>query len=273
MGIRFIASDVDGTILPRGGEISERTRDAVRRCGEQGVPFVIASGRWYVSAKEVADRLGQREGYMIIANGGAVVDMAGKPLMEWVMTRDEARRAYDIARRRDVMVNSFVRDAVYRVNTRALKRPVKGLGDYLGGAYHMVNDDREVFEDRGLRAPYKLEAYGDDPAVLAELRKELVEAGYSVSSAYADNLEIMPAGCGKGTAVRWLAQRFGVAVEECMAFGDNTNDLSMLEAVGWPVAVENAVPELRAMARVVAPDCALDGVAQVIERALRGEIG
>lgn len=272
MGIRFIASDVDGTILPRGGEISERTRAAVRLCGEQGVPFVIASGRWYVSAKEIADRLELRDGYMIIANGGAVVDMVGKPLMEWVMSRDVARKAYEIIRRYDVMANSFVRNAVYRVNTAALKRPVHGLGDYLGGAYHMVNDDRSLFESRGLTFPYKLEAYGDDPAVLAKLRAELVEAGFSVSSAYADNLEVMSAGCGKGAAVQWLASRLGIAREACMAFGDNLNDLSMLDAVGWPVAVENAVPELRAIARIIAPECAQDGVAQTIERALKGEI-
>ena len=50
MSIRLICSDVDGTILPRGGEISERTRAAVHALGEKGVPFVIASGRWYVAA-------------------------------------------------------------------------------------------------------------------------------------------------------------------------------------------------------------------------------
>ena len=136
----------------------------------------------------------------------------------------------------------------------------------------MVNDDRSLFESRGLTFPYKLEAYGDDPAVLAKLRAELVEAGFSVSSAYADNLEVMSAGCGKGAAVQWLASRLGIAREACMAFGDNLNDLSMLDAVGWPVAVENAVPELRAIARIIAPECAQDGVAQTIERALKGEI-
>ena len=53
--------------------------------------------------------------------------MAGQPLMEWVMSRDAAWRAYEIIRRYDVMANSFVRNAVYRVNTAALKRPVHGL--------------------------------------------------------------------------------------------------------------------------------------------------
>ena len=58
MSIRLIFSDVDGTILPRGGKISDRTRQAVQDCTANGIPFVICSGRWYISALPVARELG-----------------------------------------------------------------------------------------------------------------------------------------------------------------------------------------------------------------------
>lgn len=273
MSIRLIVSDVDGTILPRDGALSERTRAAVQACAQAGIPFVICSGRWYVSARVIAEGLGQADGYMIVANGGAVVRMDGGIVREWLTPTAEARRAYGIMRKYNVMMNAFVRNAVYRVNTGALKRKKRGLDGYLGDVYRIVTDDWEAFESEGLVNPYKLEAYGEDPDALARLKAELLEAGFSVSSAYMDNMEIMAAGLGKGTAVEWLARRLGVRREECMAFGDNTNDRSMLEAVGWPVAVANAAEELKSCARLIAPDCAEDGVAQVIERALRGEIG
>ena len=270
--IRLIASDVDGTILPRGGQISERTRAAVRGCADAGIPFVISSGRWFVSAKAIADALGMESGWMIIANGGAVADMAGNVLHEWRLGPEQAREIYEIARKEDVMINAFVRNAVYRVNTAALSRPVKGLGDYLGGAYHMVNDDRALFEREGLTAPYKIEVYSDGPEPLERLRAIFLEMGYSVSSAYETNIEVMALGCGKGTALKWLAGTLDIDLRDCMAFGDNSNDLSMLSCAGWPVAVENAVDELKRAARIIAPDCALDGAAQVIEQVLRGEI-
>jgi len=272
MDIRLIASDVDGTILPRGGKISDRTRAAVAACTEQGVPFVVSSGRWYVTAKPIAEELGLTEGYMIVTGGGAVVDMTGRPLQEWTLTREQAEAAYEILKKYDVMRNAFVRDAVYRVNTRALNRPVKGLMGYLGSYYHVVHDDVEIYETKGLNNPYKLEAYGEDLSALADLRDELIEAGYSVSSAYADNLEIMAPGHGKGTAVKWLAGHLGLNMDQCMAFGDGTNDLSLLQAVGWPVAVQNAVEPLKAAARIIAPPCEEDGVAQIIEKALRGTL-
>lgn len=275
MSIRLIASDVDGTILPRGGSISDRTRAAVHAAVDRGVPFVISSGRWYVSAVSIAEALALKEGYMIVANGGAVVRMNGEVLQEWTMAREDAQRAYDVLRRYHVMATAFVRNAVYQVNTKALGRPLRRVaGDYFGGSYRLDNDNQEAFEQIGLAAPYKMEAYAG-PEHLEDLdraRAELAQMGYSLSSAYADNLEIMAPGCGKGTALRWLAQHLNVPLSECMAFGDNSNDVSMLSAVGWPIAVGNAVDALKAVARVVAPSDAEDGVAQMIEKALRGEI-
>lgn len=276
MSIRLIYSDVDGTILPRGGEISDRTRQAVQACAKRGIPFVICSGRWYVSALSIAKDLGidaDPDGVMLVANGGAVVRMDGSIVKEWLTPTEEARAAYEIMKKYDVMMNAFVRSAVYRVNTRALKRKKRGLDGYLGNSYKIVNDDWDAFEREGLVLPYKLEAYGEDTEVLAKLKAELLEAGYSVSSAYADNMEIMHGGFGKGTAVKWLAEHLGVKREECMAFGDNTNDQTMLDAVGWPCAVENAVESLKNSARIITPCCEESGVAQIIEKALRGEIG
>lgn len=273
MSIRLIYSDVDGTILPRGGEISDRTRAAVKACGEADVPFVICSGRWYVSAKTIADALGQEAGMMIVANGGAVVNMDGSIVKEWLTSDEDARRIYAIMRKYNVMMNSFVRNAVFSVNSHVMKRKKKGLSGYLGESYRIVNDDWDAFEKEGLVAPYKLEAYSEDYEALAKLKAELLAEGFSVSSAYPDNIEIMSAGFGKGTAVKWLQEHLGVKREESMAFGDNTNDQTMLDAVGWGCAVENAVESLKANARIVAPPCDEDGVAQIIEKALRGEIG
>ena len=272
MSIKMFFSDVDGTIWPIGGEISDRTREAVHAAQTAGIPFVIASGRWYVTAKQVAEELRLDEGYMIVANGGAVVKMDGTLLMDWPMPDEDARRIYDVLSKHDVLRTSTIRDGFYALNaSRDDSRWFRDPGAYLFGKRRAVYGDAEEFERRGLHGSYRLTCAGPVEK-LAEIRRELEPLGYSLSSAYPDNLEVMAAGCGKGTALRWLAEYLGVDPAECMAFGDNTNDLEMLQAVGWPVAMDNAVDELKAAARIIAPDCSDDGVAQIIERALEGNL-
>ena len=93
-----------------------------------------------------------------------------------------------------------------------------------------------------------------------------------VSSASPRNLEVMAAGFGKGTALRWLADYYGAPIAGTMAFGDYTNDMELLGAAGWPVAMGNAVAPLKAVARIIAPADVEDGVAQILERVLEGAL-
>lgn len=271
MDIRLIASDIDGTILPRGGIISRATRRALALCRERSIPFIIASGRWLGTAREVAQAAGATGVPIIIANGGAVVAPDGTPMREWFMRPQDVQTVYRILRGYDVMINSFVRNGLYRLNTQALDDPSL-LKSYIGeGDLRVVSDDLAAFEGNALDRVYKMEAIVENPELLARVQADLVAAGLSVTSSYWRNLEIMSPGMGKGTAVKWLAGELGIPMAQCMAFGDNTNDLDMLRVVGWPVAVENAVDELKAVAWKVAPDCAEDGVAQVILRDVMGE--
>lgn len=269
MNIKLIFSDIDRTILPHGAEASPATREAVQACRASGVEFVVASGRWYPSARLISqDQLGIEDGYMIICNGGAVVRSDGTPLMEWGMSDAQARAVYDILKNENTMMTAYVRDAIYRLNGRFLTVYNLPETSYFHGgqAYRVVDEDREGFERIGMHNPYKMEAYSDDYALLARLRGRLEAIGLQVNSSFPCNLEIMAPGTGKGAAVRWLTSRLGLKREETMGFGDYTNDIPMLENVGWPVAVDNAVDEVKKICRIIAPSCEEDGVAQAIRK-------
>ena len=95
--------------------------------------------------------------------------------------------------------------------------------------------------------------------------------GYQANSAFPFNLEIMAPGAGKGAAVRWLTAHMGLNRDQVMGFGDYTNDLPMLENVGWPVAVDNAIDEVKRACRIIAPSCEDDGVAKTIRKYVLGD--
>ena len=91
-----------------------------------------------------------------------------------------------------------------------------------------------------------------------------------LSSSGRDNLEVMAPGGGKGRALAFLMGRLGLKKEQVMAFGDSTNDLDMLGAAGWPVAMGNALDVVKALAWRVAPSCDQDGVARTLQECVLG---
>ena len=273
MNIRMIATDVDGTILPRGGVISDATRRAVAGCRARGIPFVIVSGRWIGALGDVIHQCGAEDQPLIIVNGGAVLGPGGVLWQERFMSPEDVQRVYSVLSRYDVQINSYVPGALYCLNTGALAHPSSMIKGYLGGG-KLVLDDRAAFEGEALDRVYKLEGLTEDTALMDEVRATLRrETGAQVTHSSWRNVELMSRGMGKAAALKWLADRLGVALADCMAFGDNANDLDMLAAVGWPVAVGNASDTVRRAARIVAESDVNDGVARVIfERVLGEEI-
>ena len=71
---------------------------------------------------------------------------------------------------------------------------------------------------------------------------------------------------GKGAALLALAEKFGVMPSETMSFGDSGNDISMIEAAGVGVVMDNARDEIKAHADLIAPSNQDEGVAQIIEK-------
>jgi hydroxymethylpyrimidine pyrophosphatase-like HAD family hydrolase len=90
-------------------------------------------------------------------------------------------------------------------------------------------------------------------------------------------LDILPAGCSKGAALLTLARARSIDPAEVLAIGDNWNDVSMLQAAGRAVLMDNAPEDLKTIARDsgwrIAPSNRDDGVAATIESALTTTIG
>ncbi len=73
----------------------------------------------------------------------------------------------------------------------------------------------------------------------------------------------------KGIALETIAERLGIEMKEVMSIGDNLNDLSMLEKVGYPVAMENGVEEVKKIAKYVTDTNENSGVGKAIMKLLR----
>ena len=88
----------------------------------------------------------------------------------------------------------------------------------------------------------------------------------AVTSSITNNIEINDKTATKGEALRFLCRHLGVDVRDTMAFGDGSNDMSMIQAAGIGVAMANADPALQAAADFVTDTNDADGVAKAIEK-------
>ncbi|MFQ9473737.1 MAG: HAD family hydrolase [Oscillospiraceae bacterium] len=88
--------------------------------------------------------------------------------------------------------------------------------------------------------------------------------GVSLTASNDHDFELVPAGVNKGRALALLALMWGIPLERCAAVGDSANDLEMLQAVGCPIAMGNAAPQVQAAAARTVADNSHDGAAQAI---------
>ena len=86
----------------------------------------------------------------------------------------------------------------------------------------------------------------------------------AVTSSIVNNIEINAKNANKGQALRFLCRYLGLDVSQSMSFGDGTNDLSMIEAAGVGVAMQNSDPLLFPAADYITDTNDNDGVAKAI---------
>ena len=82
-------------------------------------------------------------------------------------------------------------------------------------------------------------------------------------------IDLTAEGVNKGTALHALAESMNLQPEEVAAIGDQAIDLYMLQYASLPIAMSNAVPELKQAVKWIAPSNDEDGVAWAIEEILK----
>ena len=96
------------------------------------------------------------------------------------------------------------------------------------------------------------------------LRAELT--GLDIYRSHRCYLEIMHPQSGKGKAMAFLAERYGIPLSACIALGDNDNDIGMLRRAGLAVVMDNAEDSVKSHAHIIAAPHHQSGFADIIEK-------
>ena len=266
MPVRLILTDIDGTVLPRGEKVvSPRTRAAFHAAIAAGIAVGPASGRGYAWVPGFfADDAACCA--TALATNGMQVYQGGEKVMERTLDRGALEHMQAI-----VAETPHAGMVVFDEATPLL---VQGAREDLAAAFPTYAEKCVVVEGLPDFAAVKANVFvgttADDAArLVARINDEV--AAFDVDRAMPTYSNVMPRGWNKGTAVRWLAERMGIGMEEVVVFGDADNDLPMLTAVPNSVAVSGATPEAAAAARWHIGACEDDAVAAAIEALAAGE--
>ncbi len=265
--IEMVVLDLDGTCLDFHQQLHPRIERAVRQAGER-VPVVIATGRMYRSALPWARRLGVRA--PLACYQGALLQAMPDPdpgglaygpvIHTEVLDADVARLAIDVAREHGWHRQAYVDDTLLCEEDRAEARAYA----HVGAVSITFVDDLAAAVAGGT---VKVVCVMLDPAEAVRCREAMTAAlgdRARVTPSLPQFLEISSPHAGKGPAVVRLARDLGVEPSRVAAIGDAPNDIDMLEAVGFGVAVEGALEEVLEVATCTCPPPGRAGVADVL---------
>ena len=269
--IKVIASDMDGTLLGEDHKIAPETLSAIKEACDAGIRFMICTGRNFPGAMNELEGADLTCDY-IVGSGAEVRD----PRQQVV------RSKYPIS-------VTFCTDGDdYRIGTEeeveeSLIRQIQAF--HLNQCRDEIRDTElyqrmkrntrvisgiEELEKAGLPV-YKLFLFSGDLEMLDKIRRELEKnQEIAVSSSFENNLEITDVKAQKGPVLKEYIESLGYTMDEVMALGDSLNDYSMLSMdFGATVAMENAVPEIRRVAKYTTRSNVEFGVAYAIRELLK----
>ena len=246
---RLAAIDLDGTLLGPDKKISDENEAAVRRLTQNGVKVIIASGRRHQNSIRFQRQL-QLSGPIIACQGGLIRDgESGNVIEAHFLPQSAAREIAPEAEKHGVQTIYYHLDHLY-----VAERNNWWLDLYESRVGERAESLPNLDQLDGRRA-LKIVWYGD-PAVLQKIRPE-VSAVYSgkvdVLSTESENLEFMPRGINKATALAKVAEQFGIARQEVLTFGDGENDVQMLTWAGMGIAMRHGNSAAIAAAKLISP--------------------
>lgn len=274
MAIRLVAVDVDGTLVTPDQRILPKVREAVQRAQEQGIEFVLCTGRAIGECWYIRDALPPLR-YAVTHTGAMAEELpTGKRLYHCPLSPEDARRIYRHVRRYDGFINFFSDGIVYNSvqQMQNFERYYPAQFRPLFDHAHSFVEDMDAMVAAWDRPVEKLYVPFSSRDVCEQAMADLKQLPYFVTGAGFVDLEVMHPKTSKGAALAALCEKLGIAREEVMAIGDSGNDAAMLAYAGVGVAMGNAEASLKQIADLIAPSNEVGGVADMLELAIRGEV-
>jgi Cof subfamily protein (haloacid dehalogenase superfamily) len=262
--VKMLVTDLDGTVLMdlglAGSRASEFTVEVFKKLQKRGVIICLASGRMRESMLKIAAEMGLN-GPVISYNGAMISSATGETIYHQPLDTDISDAILELAEKRKLSLNFYSDGILYS------KKFQPWWDLYEGRTASPMREVKSLLDLKG-KVSTKL-LFIAEPTTIKKLKTEL-------SSLYAERanvlvtmdeyLEIMDPLVNKGRALEFLADSLKINLKQIIAAGDGYNDLEMLKAAGFSLAVNNGREELKVVADVLIDPPQKDGLGRYLEK-------
>lgn len=279
---------MDGTLLNAAHEISQENQEAIKFAQEHGITVVIATGRAFYEANTPVAETDLKVPYICL-NGAEVRDETFNIMSTSHLNHSLVSKITSTLKEKDIYYQVYTNRGIYTENPQrdleiyidiaeraGQKADVEKIENSIqkridNGTLKIV-DNYDKIEDIPGELIMKILAFDSDLGKIDLVGQELAQSpNLAVSSSSRGNLEITHSDAQKGIALSTIAKQLGIDLKDVMALGDNLNDVSMLERVGYSVAMDNAAPEVKTVAKYVTDSNENSGVGKAIKKFLKEE--
>ena len=285
---KLVAIDLDGTMLNHYGEISERTKEVVRKCLVKGVEIVLASGRPIDSIKTIAKELGIK-GYFIAGNGALVYDIQRdeiiyenyikkEKILEIIKICEENSIAYNVYTDKVILTTNLKFNVLYYYKENLKKEEnkqtnisiVENMYEYVENMKDekflkiTICDQNDTIFHSIIKKVKEINSI--EVLDIAHMSRKIIKQGTEEIPVEYFYTEITANDVDKWKAIEFLIERIGLQKEEVMTIGDNINDKKMIENAGMGIAMKGSTIEILKVAKDITETNDDDGVAIALEK-------
>lgn len=267
LNYRLIVSDYDSTLTNKKSKIPKKVKKAIAEYVANGGIFVVCSGRILRSVMPRAKALGLNG--LVAANQGTVIAdiKSGKILKSNGMTAEQAARVCRAVEEINRPINLYSGDDFYSDIPKSNKYLKKYEKIVKLKAIHVEGKVSDFAEKSGKTfQKVMIMVMPADRQCVYDILKDKLGKEFDVTCSASELVEVSPLGETKGKGVEFIAQHYGIPLEETIAVGDNLNDLSMIRTAGLGICVGNGVEELKNAADYVSVTSDNCAIAQIIAR-------
>ena len=254
-----VVLDVDGTIAGADHRVSPRTRAAMAGLERHGVPVVLATGRSRANVLDIVASAGLRSP-SISCNGAVVTDpRSGRDLWVRTMAAADSAAMREVHRETGQAFTWWTARGIF-----ATSAPLRDLMVAINNPDVVLTEVPEHMPDDIVKAMI-FGTTAELDAITPAIRRLTPRAPRSMDEFW----EMSAPDATKWVAVSFVLDLLGIDPAATAGLGDGENDIVWLTRIGIPVAMGNARPEVRAVARAATGHHAEEGAADFLEEVLR----